>query len=224
MLFNKYICMSDKLEEVKRNLQNETKTITTLKDAEQLKIKYLGRKGVVNDLMKLIPALPTEKRAAFGQQVNSLKIEITDIIEEFIKKLSSEAIPKVKNEIFDITLPGKRPLIGKKHPLTQTIDDIKEVFARLGFDVAYGPEVELEYYNFEALNIPSDHPSRTDFDTFYIRDDVLLRSQTSTVQIRIMEKHPFELLPLAGYTGLIRLMPDTLLCFIRWKVLSWTKG
>lgn len=180
--------MSDKLEEVKRNLQDETKTITTRKDAEQLKIKYLGRKGIVNELMTLIPALPAEKRAAFGQQVNSLKIEITDIIEGFIKKLSSEAIPKVETEIFDITLPGKRPFIGKNHPLTQTIDDIKEVFARLGFDVVYGPEVELEYYNFEALNIPPDHPSRTDFDTFYIRDDVLLRSQTSTVQIRIMER------------------------------------
>lgn len=188
ILFDKHSCMSDKIEEVKRNLQDETKTIITRKDAEQLKIKYLGRKGIVNDLMKLIPALPTEKRAAFGQQVNFLKIEITDIIEEFIKRVSSEAIPKVKTEIFDITLPGKRPLIGKKHPLTQTIDDIKEVFARLGFDVVYGPEVELEYYNFEALNIPPDHPSRTDFDTFYIRDDVLLRSQTSTVQIRIMER------------------------------------
>ncbi|MBE7447102.1 MAG: phenylalanine--tRNA ligase subunit alpha [Planctomycetia bacterium] len=180
--------MTEKLEEVKSNLQDETKTITTRKDAEQLKIKYLGRKGIVNDLMKLIPALPTEKRAAFGQRVNFLKIEIADIIDELITKVSAEVIPKIKTELFDITLPGKRPFIGKKHPITQTIDDIKEVFARLGFDVVYGPEVELEYYNFEALNIPTDHPSRTDFDTFYIRDDVLLRSQTSTVQIRIMEK------------------------------------
>ncbi|GAN31676.1 MAG: phenylalanine--tRNA ligase subunit alpha [Candidatus Brocadia sp. AMX2] len=180
--------MLDTLEEIKRNLQKEIKGISTLKGAEQLKIKYLGRNGGINDLMKLIPTLPVEKRAAFGQKINALKVEITDTIEGFIKKLSSEAIPKIKSEIFDITLPGKRPSIGKRHPLTQTIDDIKEVFARLGFDVAYGPEVELEHYNFEALNIPPDHPSRTDFDTFYIRDDVLLRSQTSTVQIRIMEK------------------------------------
>lgn len=186
--FYKPIGMLDKLDAIKRDLQRETKEINTLKGAEQLKIKYLGRKGIVNDLMKLIPTLPAEKRAAFGQQVNSLKIEITNIIEESIKKFPSETLPKVKTEIFDITLPGKRPSVGKRHPLTQTIDDIKEVFARLGFDVAYGPEVELEYYNFEALNIPPDHPSRTDFDTFYIREDVLLRSQTSTVQIRIMEK------------------------------------
>ncbi|HHT9159853.1 MAG TPA: phenylalanine--tRNA ligase subunit alpha [Candidatus Brocadiaceae bacterium] len=180
--------MINKIDEIKNNLQDEIKSVAAPKDAEQLKMKYLGRKGVINDLMKIIPTLPSEQRASFGQQINSLKIDITNIVEELIKKFSSEAIPKLKKEIFDVTLPGKRPLVGKRHPLTQTIDDIKEVFARLGFDVAYGPEVELEYYNFEALNIPADHPSRTDFDTFYIKNDILLRSQTSTVQIRIMEK------------------------------------
>ncbi|MDE1889174.1 MAG: phenylalanine--tRNA ligase subunit alpha [Planctomycetota bacterium] len=179
--------MLDKLKKVKEALQNEIESAATLKDAERLKIKYLGRKGIINDLMKLIPTLPAEQRATFGQQINSFKIDITDIINEAFKKLSSESIPKVKKEIFDVTLPGKRPFIGKMHPVTRTIEDIKEVFARLGFDVAYGPEVELEYYNFEALNIPPDHPSRTDFDTFYIKNDILLRSQTSTVQIRIME-------------------------------------
>lgn len=180
--------MPEKVEEIKRNIEKEIRAITTLKDAEQFKIKYLGRKGIINDLMKLIPTMRVEERTVFGQMVNSLKVEITNKAEELIKKLTAETVPEIKGEVFDITLPGKRPLLGKKHPLTQTIEDIKEVFARLGFDVAYGPEVELEYYNFEALNIPQDHPSRTDFDTFYIKDDVLLRSQTSTVQIRIMEK------------------------------------
>jgi len=193
--------MLEKLEEVKRNIQREIKSITALKDAEQLKIKYLGRKGIIHDFMKLIPSLPAEQRAAIGQRINSLKAEVTHTVEELslkaevthtveelIKKFSGEATSKAKHEVFDITLPGKRPLVGKKHPLTQTIDDIKEVFARLGFDVVYGPEVESEYYNFEALNIPADHPSRTDFDTFYIKNDILLRSQTSTVQIRVMEK------------------------------------
>ncbi|MBF8277349.1 MAG: pheS [Candidatus Brocadiaceae bacterium] len=169
-------------------MENEVKAITSLKEAELLKTKYLGRKGVVSDFMKMLPTLPIEQRAAFGQQLNALKGEITIILEERIASLPSEAAPKGKQELFDITLPGTQPFIGKKHPLTQTIDDIKEVFAGLGFDVAYGPEVELEYYNFDALNIPSDHPSRTDFDTFYIKNDVLLRSQTSTVQIRVMEK------------------------------------
>ncbi len=180
--------MQKKIEEVKRSLENEVKLITSLKEAEQLKTKYLGRKGIVGDFMKLLPTLPVEQRATFGQQLNALKNDITDVLEKRIASLPSEAIPKGKQELFDITLPGIQPFIGKKHPLTQTIDDIKEVFAGLGFDVAYGPEVELEYYNFDALNIPSDHPSRTDFDTFYIKNEVLLRSQTSTVQIRVMEK------------------------------------
>lgn len=180
--------MQKKLEEAKRGLENEVKAITSLKEAELLKIKYLGRKGIVSDFMKMLPTLPVEQRAAFGQQLNALKGEITIVLEERITSLPSEAAPKGKQELFDITLPGTQPFIGKKHPLTQTIDDIKEVFSGLGFDVAYGPEVELEYYNFDALNIPSDHPSRMDFDTFYIKNDVLLRSQTSTVQIRVMEK------------------------------------
>ena len=180
--------MQKKIEEAKRSLENEVKLITSLKEAEQLKTKYLGRKGIVGDFMKLLPTLPVEQRATFGQQLNALKNDITDVLEKRIASLPSEAIPKGKQELFDITLPGIQPFIGKKHPLTQTIDDIKEVFAGLGFDVAYGPEVELEYYNFDALNIPSDHPSRTDFDTFYIKNEVLLRSQTSTVQIRVMEK------------------------------------
>lgn len=180
--------MLEKLEEVKKNIQSEIKSVTALKDAEQLKIKYLGRKGIIQDFMKLIPSLPAEQRAATGQRINSLKTEVTNIVEELLKKFSGEETSKAVHEIFDVTLPGKRPLVGKKHLITQTIDDIKEVFARLGFDVVYGPEVESEYYNFEALNIPADHPSRTDFDTFYIKNDMLLRSQTSTVQIRVMEK------------------------------------
>lgn len=180
--------MVDKLEAVTRNLHEEICSIDTRKEAEQLRIKYLGRKGIINDLMKLIPTLPIDRRADFGQRVNSLKSEFTNSIETLLQKMSVQAVPAVKAELFDITLPGKPLSRGKKHPLTQTIDDMKEVFANLGFEVAYGPEVELEYYNFEALNIPADHPSRTDFDTFYIKDDVLLRSQTSTVQIRIMEK------------------------------------
>ncbi|MGQ3683714.1 MAG: phenylalanine--tRNA ligase subunit alpha [Candidatus Loosdrechtia sp.] len=180
--------MLEKLEEIKRNLQKEAESVQTLKDAEQLRLKYLGRKGIVSDFMKCIPTLPAEQRAAFGQQVNSLKTEANNRIEDIIRRLSGEPAPRAEKEFFDITLPGKRPPEGKRHPISQTIDDIKEVFARLGFDVAYGPEIETEYYNFEALNIPADHPSRTDFDTFYIKNDLLLRSQTSTVQIRIMEK------------------------------------
>jgi len=181
--------MLEKIEEVKKNLREEVRSVATPKDVEHLKTKYLGRKGVISEFMKLIPSLPHERRAEFGQRVNSLKNDAAGILEDASQKLPSEPSVTIKRETFDVTLPGKRPFIGKRHPLTQTIDDIKEVFARLGFDVAYGPEVESEYYNFDALNIPADHPSRTDFDTFYIKNDVLLRSQTSTVQIRVMERH-----------------------------------
>src|SRR3990167_4218614 len=124
--------MLEKLEEVKKNIHSEIKSVTALKDAEQLKIKYLGRKGIIQDFMKLIPSLPAEQRAAIGQRINSLKTEVTNIVEELLKNFSGEITSKAGHEIFDITLPGKRPLTGKRHPLSQTIDDIKEVFARLG--------------------------------------------------------------------------------------------
>ncbi|MFO0793761.1 MAG: phenylalanine--tRNA ligase subunit alpha [Candidatus Brocadiaceae bacterium] len=180
--------MLTKLEAARKSFRDEVKAATTQNDVEQIKIKYLGRKGIVADFMKLIPALPGEQRATFGHQINNFKNEVAEVLEDCIRKLSLVSAPQIKKEIFDITLPGKQIHSGRKHPLTQTIEEIKEVFARLGFDMAYGPEVELEYYNFDALNIPADHPSRTDFDTFYIKNDVLLRSQTSTVQIRIMKK------------------------------------
>ncbi|MDR4507986.1 MAG: phenylalanine--tRNA ligase subunit alpha [Candidatus Brocadiaceae bacterium] len=182
--------MTEQIEDIRKNLQEKIKGAKTLKEAEQIKIHFLGRNGVISHLMKQIPLLPVDQRSLFGKTVNSLKAEITETIEKLFANCIHESAQKGRQELFDITLPGKCPGIGKKHPLTQTIEDIKEVFSRLGFDVAYGPEVELEYYNFEALNIPSDHPSRTDFDTFYIKEDVLLRSQTSTVQIRTMEKCP----------------------------------
>ncbi|MBM4055818.1 MAG: phenylalanine--tRNA ligase subunit alpha [Planctomycetes bacterium] len=180
--------MSEELQNVQKKFHDEVVTIKTLQEAEQLKVKYLGRTGIVSELMKVIPKLPVGDRASYGKQINSLKDEISRILTEHIDKLSIGKKPAGKREVFDPTLPGKMYNPGKKHPITQTIEDIKDVFSRLGFEVAYGPEVELEYYNFDALNIPSDHPSRTDFDTFYIKDDILLRSQTSTVQIRIMEK------------------------------------
>ncbi|MCF6148499.1 MAG: phenylalanine--tRNA ligase subunit alpha [Candidatus Kuenenia sp.] len=180
--------MPEEIQDTQKIFHDEVARIKTLSEAELLKVKYLGRTGVVSELMKVIPKLPVDKRASYGKQINALKDEISKILADHINRLSLEKKSSYKKEVFDVTLPGKLPCIGKKHPLTQTIADIKDVFARLGFEVVFGPEVESEYYNFDALNIPSDHPSRTDFDTFYIKEDVLLRSQTSTVQIRIMEK------------------------------------
>ena len=204
--FFRYSSHVREIRRSKRNIQSEINSITALKDAEQLKIKYLGRKGIIHDFMKLIPSLPAEQRAAIGQRINSLKTEVTNIVEELLKKFSGEATSKAKHEIFDITLPGKRPLVGKKHPITQTIDDIKEVFARLGFDVVYGPEVESEYYNFEALNIPADHPPEPILILFISR--MTYSSEVRHPPFKFVSwksKNPlFELLPLAGCIGLIR--------------------
>lgn len=157
-------------------------------ELETLRVKYLGRKGILSELLAKIPSLPTEQRPEMGRLLNELKKDITSRYEGAKTALLDMQRPKAVGPVQDVTLPGRRPPLGHKHPLIQTIEDIKDIFADMGFQVAFGPEVELEFYNFEALNIPLDHPSRDDFDTFYLKDDVLLRSQTSTVQIRIMEK------------------------------------
>jgi len=157
-------------------------------ELETLRVKYLGRKGILSELLAKIPSLPAEQRPEMGRLLNELKKDITSRYEGAKTALLDMQRPKAVGPVQDVTLPGRRPPLGHKHPLIQTIEDIKDIFADMGFQVAFGPEVELEFYNFEALNIPLDHPSRDDFDTFYLKDDVLLRSQTSTVQIRIMEK------------------------------------
>lgn len=180
--------MQAKLIEIQHQATEDLKKAQSVEKAEQIRVKYLGRKGLVNELIGKIPTLPLDQRASFGQLANKVKNELQQSFSEAIQQLSAVKTESFEEEFFDISLPGIRPPYGHKHPIVQTIDEIKEIFGKLGFAVAYGPEVETEYYNFEALNIPPDHPSRDDFDTFYLDDDVLLRSQTSTVQIHIMQK------------------------------------
>ncbi|HHT9125715.1 MAG TPA: phenylalanine--tRNA ligase subunit alpha [Candidatus Brocadiia bacterium] len=180
--------MQAKLIEIQHQATEDLKKAQSVEKAEQIRVKYLGRKGLVNELIGKIPTLPLDQRASFGQLANKVKNELQQSFSEAIQQLSAVKTESFEEEFFDISLPGIRPPYGHKHPIVQTIDEIKEIFSKLGFAVAYGPEVETEYYNFEALNIPPDHPSRDDFDTFYLDDDVLLRSQTSTVQIHIMQK------------------------------------
>lgn len=161
---------------------------------EALRIKYLGRKGVLQELMSRIPTLPQEERRGFGAGLNDLKNEIASWLSEKEAALASAAAPA---QHVDTTLPGKKPLLGHRHPLTQVESEICAIFQRLGFKVFEGPEVETEYHNFESLNIPLEHPSRDAFDTFYIRQKdssklnthqrLLLRSHTSPAQIRAMK-------------------------------------
>jgi len=190
--------MQERLSKIQNQAKEDLAKAESLEEVEKIKTRYLGRKaGVINEIIKVIPDLPPEQRSSTGKSANILKKEIGKWIEEAKDKfnISSEGsltLPslgvKSAGEVFDVSLPGEHKPYGRRHPITQTIDEIKEIFRKLCFDIEYGPEVEHEYYNFDALNIPADHPSREDFDTFYLGNKRLLRSQTSTVQIRVMEK------------------------------------
>ncbi len=181
--------MQDRISEIQIQARKDLANAKSPDEVESIKAKYVGRKsGVINEIIKSIPSLPPEQRSITGKSANKLKQEIEKWIVEAKDKFSDKTRSTGSKEMFDLSLPGKRTHYGRKHPLTQTIDEIKNIFKKLCFEIEYGPEVEHEYYNFDALNIPADHPSREDFDTFYLGNKRLLRSQTSTVQIRVMEK------------------------------------
>ena len=158
---------------------------------EQIRIRILGRKGELTEILRGVGALPPEIRREVGQQANALKARIEAALEARQQAVRAALLDELAvREAIDITLPGRPIQRGSLHPITATLYEIVEIFQRLGFSVAEGPEVELDYYNFEALNIPKDHPARDMQDTFYITDDVVLRTHTSPVQIRVMEAQP----------------------------------
>ncbi len=179
--------MEERIKQIAVTAKNEITNANSLEELEALRIKYLGRKGLVAELMKELPNAAPNDRPRLGKLANQIKIEVTKIFEEKSIALSSSPKTAARGTV-DETWAGFKRELGRKHPLTQVMDEINDIFMGLGFRVVEGPEIETEYYNFEALNIPLEHPSRDTFDTFYIKDDTLLRSQTSTVQIRIMEK------------------------------------
>ncbi|MBM4174765.1 MAG: phenylalanine--tRNA ligase subunit alpha [Ignavibacteria bacterium] len=175
------------IQKTAENARNDLGEICTPQSAEDFRIKYLGRKGKISDLFEKISAVPKEIKSQFGRELNSLKKELEARYEDIIEKF-----PKSKSTVLgeDLTLPGLKPNIGSKHIVTQTLNEIKEIFKNFGFITAEGPEVESDYYNFSALNFPEDHPARDMQDTFFVSKDLLLRTHTSPVQIRYMEKHP----------------------------------
>ena len=179
--------MKEALLELREKALEELKGLRSAEELELFRVKYLGRKGLLSEYMAQLSTLPPDEKRVVGKLANEIKVELTRGLEEACRGVLQYTPTKVL-PVMDVSLPGHIPPRGRTHPLVQTIQEIKEIFGRMGFQVVSGPEVELEYYNFEALNIPPDHPSRDDFDTFYIADDVLLRSQTSTVQIRVMQK------------------------------------
>jgi len=179
--------MLEQFEKIGKDALTELKAVKDAFALEQFRIKYLGRKGRVTEMLSQIGLFAAEQKKEAGQLANRIKKDVTQAYEQLKKSLGDSVAAKSKPMI-DVTLPGKTIDIGKTHVITQTINELLEIFGRMGFSVAYGPEVEDEWHNFVALNIGPEHPARAPSDNFYIDDNTLLRTQTSTIQIRVMEK------------------------------------
>ncbi len=177
--------MKDELLELKTRVLKKLESVAERSDLEKLRQSYLGRKGFLTLLLKRLEELPKEQRPAIGRLANQVKEELTEEFQSVSDSLTRKDAKEVS--ALDITLPGRRTPTGHLHPITQITEEICTIFVKLGFQVVQGPEVELDYYNFEALNMPKDHPARDMQDTFYISDNVVLRTHTSPMQIRIME-------------------------------------
>ena len=181
--------MKEKLEKIKNQLLQELQNIKDINSLSVLKSKYLGKKGEITNILKGMKDLSPQQRPLMGKLVNEIKNHIEKHINSKEDELNEEEKRKIlEEEKIDVTLPPRGTSIGTLHPITQVMNEIVEIFERMGFEVAEGPEIETDFYNFEALNIPKNHPARDMQDTFYISDDLVLRTHTSPVQIRVMEK------------------------------------
>lgn len=179
--------MLEKLSRLREDVLEKLNNVGNLDELNDLKVKVLGKKGEFTAIMKGMAEIAAEKRAEFGKVTNELKVVLQDRFDEKLNILKEMAKQeRLKNETIDITLPGRKANEGSLHPLTKTVAEIKEIVSDMGFDIVDGPEIEYVKYNFDALNIPKTHPSREVSDTFYIQDDVVLRTQTSGMQIRYM--------------------------------------
>lgn len=181
--------MRSALEAIRAKALEQLEKAGDLKALEEARVQLLGKKGELTAILKMMGKLSPEERPVMGQMANEVRAAIEEKLEARTAELKAKlAEMKLQSETLDVTLPGTVIRQGHRHPLNLVLDEIKEIFLGLGFDVVSGPEVELDYYNFEALNLPKDHPARDTQDTFYITENVLLRTQTSPVQIRTMEK------------------------------------
>lgn len=181
--------MKQQLIEIEKKAKQQLAQIEQIKELDDLRVRFLGKKGELTAILKQMGSLSAEERPKIGQLANEVRSKIENEISDRLAELKNKALEsQLKSEKLDVTMPGKPVEIGEKHPLNIVLDELKEIFLGMGFDIAEGPEVELDYYNFEALNIPKGHPARDTQDTFYINENTLLRTQTSTVQIRTMEK------------------------------------
>lgn len=181
--------MKQQLEEIKSRAAAALANAKLPQEIDELRVRFLGKKGELTGILKQMGKLSPEERPVIGQLANEVRSWIeTDIETRLTEIKASQMAARLESEKLDVTLPGKRPQFGAKHPLSIVLDEIKEIFIGMGFEIADGPEVETDYYNFETLNIPKDHPARDTQDTFYINENILLRTQTSPVQVRVMEQ------------------------------------
>jgi len=182
------VSITNQIQKVRSEFRTDLETLSSENEAvDQMRTKYLGRKGLVASLFIEMGKVDSGERPKMGKILNELKLELTLEIDRLSQSDISES--KTDGWEIDLTLPGDPMPVGSIHPLTQVLEDIKSIFIRLGFSLAYGPEIDTEFYNFEALNIPRHHPARDMQDTFYISDEVLLRTHTSDTQIHFMENH-----------------------------------
>lgn len=181
--------MREQLEKIRNASFDELNKVQALSELNNLRVKFLGKKGELTAVLKQMGKLSAEERPVIGQLANEVRAAIeAEVTKREAQLKELETARRLENEKIDVTMPGKKCEMGHKHPLSIVLDEVKDIFMGMGFDIAEGPEVELDYYNFEALNIPKDHPARDTQDTFYISDNIVLRTQTSPVQIRVMEK------------------------------------
>jgi phenylalanyl-tRNA synthetase alpha chain len=178
--------LREQLREIEKNAVQEFEAAEDLPRLEDLRVNYLGKKGLLSSILKKIVEVPAEQRPELGKLANQVKGRLTQALAEARKRAASQQI--VDDSFLDVTLPGKKPVRGHLHPITHVMQEICDIFRNMGFRIVTGPEVELDYYNFEALNIPKDHPARDMQDTFYVSANVVLRTHTSPIQVRVMER------------------------------------
>ena len=181
--------MKEKLQSIKEKALAQISAAEHLEGLNDVRVAILGKKGELTSVLKSMKEVAPEDRPKVGQMVNEARAEIEKVLEEkkaaFEKKLREE---KMKAETIDVTLPAKKPMVGHRHPNTIALEEIERIFIGMGYEVVEGPEVEYDYYNFEALNIPANHPAKDEQDTFYINKDIVLRTQTSSTQVHELEK------------------------------------
>ncbi|MDY2628576.1 MAG: phenylalanine--tRNA ligase subunit alpha [Lachnospiraceae bacterium] len=183
--------MKEKLEGIKKEALDLIDGADKMDKLNEVKVAYLGKKGQLTALLKGMKNIAPEERPAFGQMVNEVRSQLENVLEEKKRALAKAAREaQMKSECIDVTLPARKQAAGHRHPNHVALDEVERIFIGMGYEVVEGPEVEYDYYNFEALNIPANHPAKDEQDTFYITDKILLRTQTSPVQVRTMEKQP----------------------------------